>query len=128
VTIRYFKKVKNRIEKLEWLIKQVRINTEYDEDADAGIIGGSITFKDGSIFHFKEVLLGENRHYRFHYMDESNNLIFRWDTAPHYKDLKTFPYHIHLPDGVKESKRVTLIEVLDKIEGDVIDKLESDVE
>ena len=128
MTIRYFKKVKNRIEKIEWLIKQVHIDTEYDEDANAGIIGGSITFKDGSIFHFKEVLLGENRHYRFHYMDESNNLIFRWDTAPHYKDLKTFPYHIHLPDGVKESKRVTLIEVLDKIEGDVVDKLESDVE
>ena len=114
MTIRYFKKVKNRIEKLEWLIKQVRIDTEYDEDADAGIIGGSIIFKDGSIFHFKEVLLGENRHYRFHYMDESNNLIFRWDTAPHYKDLKTFPYHIHLPDGVKESNRVTLIEVLSR--------------
>ncbi|MFO7972114.1 MAG: hypothetical protein R6U40_10225 [Desulfobacterales bacterium] len=66
MTIRYFKKVRNRIEKLEWLIKQVGIDTEYDEDADAGIIGGSITFKDGSIFHFKEVLLGENRHYRFH--------------------------------------------------------------
>ena len=56
------------------------------------------------------------------------NLIFRWDTAPHYKDLKTFPYHVHLPDGVKESKRVTLIDVLDKIESDVVAKLESDVE
>ncbi len=61
-------------------------------------------------------------------MDESNNLIYRWDTAPHYKGLKTFPYHIHLPDGVKERKRVTLIEVLDKIEGGVVDKLERDVE
>lgn len=53
--VRYFKKIKNRIEKLEWLIERVSIDTEYDEDADAGIIGGSITFKDGSIFHFKEV-------------------------------------------------------------------------
>jgi hypothetical protein len=128
VTIRYFKRIKNRIGKLEWLIDRLSINTEYDEDADTGFIGGNITFKDGSIFHFKEVLLGKNRHYRFHYMGERNNLISRWDTAPHHKDLKTFPYHVHLPDGVKESKRVTLLNVLDKIESIVVAKLESDVE
>lgn len=124
MTIRYFKKIKNRVTKLEWLTDRVNIDTEYDEDADAGIIGGSITFKDGSIFHFKEVLLGEKSHYRFHYMDEQNNLISRWDTAPHYRDLKTFPYHVHLPDGIKESKQVTLIDVLDKIENIVIARLE----
>ena len=128
MTIRYFKKIKNRIGKLEWLIERVSIDTEYDEDADCGLIGGSITFKDGSIFHFKEVLVGKNRHYRFHYMDERNNLISRWDTAPHHNELKTFPYHIHLPDCVKESKRVTLLDVLDKIETDIVAKLESDVE
>lgn len=128
MTIRYFKKINNRIGRLEWLIERLSIDTEYDEDADAGIIGGNITFKDGSVFHFKEVLLGKTRHYRFHYMDERNNLISRWDSAPHYKDLKTFPYHVHLPDGVKESKRVTLIEVLDTIENVLVAKLESYVE
>lgn len=35
--VRYFKKIKNRIEKLEWLIERVSIDTEYDEDADAGV-------------------------------------------------------------------------------------------
>ena len=128
MTIRYFKKIKNRIAKLEWLIERVRIDTEYDEDAHAGIIGGSITFKDGSLFHFKEVLLAKNRHYRFHYMDERNNLISRWNNAPHHKDLKTFPHHIHLPNGINESKRVTLLDVLDKIENIVVAKLESDAQ
>ncbi len=88
MTIRYFKKIKNRIGKLEWLTERVSIDTEYDEDADVGIIGGSITFKDGSIFH----------------------------------------YHVHLPDGVKESNQVTLIGVLDRIEDIVIAGLEGDVE
>lgn len=128
MTIRYFNKVKNRIGKLEWLIVRVSIDTEYDEDADVGIISGSITFKDNSIFHFKEVLMEKNRHYRFQYMDGRNDLIFRWDTAPHYRDLGTFPYHVHLPDGVKESERVTLIDVLDKIERVVVAKLESELE
>ena len=109
MTIRYFNKIKNKVGKLEWLTERVIIDTEYDEDADVGIIGGSITFKDGSIFHFKEVLLGESRHYRFHYMDERNNLIFRWDTAPHYRDLKTFPYHVHLPDGIRKASKLLLL-------------------
>ena len=127
MTIGYFKKTKKRIEKLEWLIERVSIDTEYDEDADVGIIGGSIIFKDGSILHFKEVLSGKDRQYRFHYMDERNNLISRWDTAPHHKELKTFPYHVHLPDGVKESKPISLIDALDKIESVVVARLESDI-
>lgn len=128
MTTRYFEKIKKRIGELEWLIERVSIDTEYDEDADLGIIGGSVTFKDGSIFHFKEVLLGKSREYRFHYMDERNNLISRWDTAPHHRELKTYPYHVHLSDGVKESKAVSLIDILDKIETVVVARLESNIE
>ena len=124
MTVRYFETIKKRIAKLEWLIERESIDTEYDEDADVGIISGIITFKDGSVFHFKEVLLGKSRQYRFHYMDGRNNLISRWDTAPHHKELKTFPYHIHLPDCVKESRPVKLIDVLDEIQSIVISRLE----
>ncbi len=74
MTIRYFEKIKKRIAKLEWLIERESIDTEYDEDADVGIVSGSITFKDGSVFHFKEVFLEKSRQYRYHYMDERNNL------------------------------------------------------
>ena len=124
MSTRYFERIKKRIAKLEWLIERESIDTEYDEDADVGIISGIITFKDGSVFHFKEVLLGKSRQYRFHYMDGRNNLISRWDTAPHHKELKTFPYHIHLPDCVKESRPVKLIDVLDEIQSIVISRLE----
>ncbi|MBS1258136.1 MAG: hypothetical protein MAG551_01189 [Candidatus Scalindua arabica] len=124
MTIRYFEKIKKRIAKLEWLIERESIEIEYDEDADIGNIGGSIVFKDGSSLHFKEILLGKKIQYRFHYMDERNNLISRWDNAPHHKHLDTFPHHLHLPDGVKENKPVKLIDVLDKIESIIIEGLE----
>ena len=124
MSLRYFEKVKKRIEKLGWLIDREVIEIEYDEDADSGIIGGNITFKDGSIFHFKEVILLEERQYRYHYMDKENNLIFRLDTAPHHKEINTFPYHIHLPNGVEESGEVNLFDVLNKIEDIVIKRLE----
>lgn len=126
MSTRYFERIKKRIAKLEWLIERESIETEYDEDADVGIISGSITFKDSSVFHFKEVLLGKSRQYRFHYMDERNNLISRWDSAPHHKELKTFPYHIHLPDAVKESGPVKLIGVLDEIESIIISRLDGE--
>jgi hypothetical protein len=125
MTIHYFEKIKKRISKLEWLIEQESIDTEYDEDADIGNIGGSIVFKDGSVLHFKEIFFGEKVQYRFHYMDEKNNLIARWDNAPHHKELSTFPHHVHLPDGVKENKHVKLFYVLDKIENIIIGRLES---
>lgn len=124
MTIHYFEKIKKRIAKLEWLIERESIDTEYDEDADIGNIGGNIVFKDGSVLHFKEIFFGEKRQYRFHYMDERNNLISRWDNAPHHKVLRTFPHHVHLPDGVKENKPVKLIDVLDKIEDIVTERLE----
>jgi len=120
----YFKKVRAKIQKLEWLISFVSIATEYDDDAESGIISGSITFKDRSVFHFKEIFIGKIRHYRFHYMDEKKQLICRWDTAPHHRNLKTFPYHIHLPEGVKESNSVSLVVVLDKIKELVVSGLE----
>lgn len=123
MTVLYFEKVKEKISKLEWLIDRESIETEYDEDADVGIVGGSITFKDGSVLHFKEILMEGGSQYRFHFMDERNNLICRWDTAPHHKELKTFPHHIHLPDVTKESKAVNLIEVLGKVEDIVISRL-----
>jgi len=52
MTVRYFETVKKRIARLEWLIERQSIDTEYDEDADVGVISGNITFKDGSVFHF----------------------------------------------------------------------------
>ncbi|GAX62960.1 hypothetical protein SCALIN_C45_0118 [Candidatus Scalindua japonica] len=123
MTIYYFEKIKKRITELEWLIERERIDTEYDEDADISKIGGNIVFMDGSVLHFKEIFIGQKMHYRFHYMDEKNNLITRWDNAPHHKELSTFPHHVHLPDGVKENKSVKLIDVLDKIENIVIENL-----
>ena len=123
--IRYLEKVRKIIAKLEWLIDRETFEIEYDEDTDMGIIGGRLTFKDGSIFHFKEVLLQEKRHYRFHYINKENNLIFRFDSAPHHKEIKTFPYHVHLPnDIVKESKALNFIDVLKMIENIIIEHLE----
>jgi len=122
--IDYFEKVRKKLARLKWLIDREVIETEYDEDVNLGIIGGTITFKDGTVLNFKEIISLTERNYRFHYMDKENRLIYRWDSAPHHKEVKTFPYHLHTSRGVVECKLVSLVDVLSKIENIIVDHLE----
>lgn len=38
--------------------------------------------------------------YRYHFQDEKNQLIFRYDSTPHFPQLASFPHHKHLPEDV----------------------------
>ncbi len=38
--------------------------------------------------------------YRYHYQDGQNQLIFRYDSTPHFPNLTIFPHHKHLPHTV----------------------------
>ncbi len=76
-----------------------------------------ITFIDNSELHVSDYLfLDEKRKYAYHYQDENAELIFRYDTAPHWKNSKTFPYHKHLKDNIIiDSKIMYLENVLNEI-------------
>jgi len=63
-----------------------------------GYIGGSAIFENGYRLDFIEVRDIEVRpkvKYRYQYMDECQNLIFRYDNAPHHRNIATFPHHKH---------------------------------
>ena len=42
---------------------------------------------------------------RYHFQDQQNNLIFRYDNTPHFPNLKTFPHHKHLNKKIEASTR-----------------------
>ncbi len=48
-------------------------------------------------------------------MNGNNRLIKRWDRAPHHKDIPSFPFHLHTPEGVRTCDKVNLIEAIDII-------------
>jgi hypothetical protein len=50
--------------------------------------------------------------YRYHFQDENNQLIFRYDSTPHFPNLASFPHHKHLPSDVIAVDKPELIEVL----------------
>jgi len=84
-----------------------------------GFIKGDIVFSDNSQLCFIEVKdteVNPKVKYRYHYMDKDNELIFRFDNAYHYKELKTFPNHKHIGDEVYESNEPELYDIMIEIQ------------
>lgn len=53
--------------------------------------------------------------YRYHFQDDQNNLIFRYDSTPHFPDLVSFPHHKHLPNEVIACENPDLEQVLQEV-------------
>lgn len=72
-----------------------------------GFIQGSLEFLQGSRLFFKEFVdlqeSIEKLSYSFHYQDQENNLIFRYDNARHKPDLG-YADHKHIRDEIIQSK------------------------
>ncbi len=96
-----------------------------------GVVEGEIRFTDNSFLHFIEfvnVKEGVNRYkYSYHCQNKAEKVVFRYDMAPHHKEIKTFPHHKHLgSEKVIESIAPRLGEVLHEIEGILILPWDSD--
>ena len=93
-----------------------------------GIIEGQLLFTDESVLHFIEFVnvkdTIESYKYSYHYQDRNGDLIFRYDMAPHYQEIETFPHHKHTHSGkIIEVSILTLTRVLDEIDK-LIEQLE----
>jgi len=52
-----------------------------------------ITFLDGSVLDVREYVDDKLRKlsYSYNFLSSKNTLIFRYDNAPHHKEVETFP-------------------------------------
>ncbi|MBD3346804.1 MAG: hypothetical protein GF401_17240 [Chitinivibrionales bacterium] len=71
-----------------------------------------ITLSNGSHLFTKEYISEAERIYSFHWQDKFDNLLTRWDNAPHHKDIATFPHHKHENEKLCASNEITLEDVL----------------
>ena len=53
--------------------------------------------------------------YRYHFQDEQNSLIFRYDSTPHFPNLSSFPHHKHLFDNVIACEKPHIADVLQEV-------------
>lgn len=118
----YFSKIQKKLDASKWIIIEQSINFDFISE-EMGIITGKLVFIDNSILDFMELISKKEPEYRFQFMDKNKELIARWDSAPHHKEIATFPYHMHTKKGVKESKKVALAEIIDIAVEKVIENL-----
>lgn len=93
-------------------------------DTHEGFILATIYFVDGSFLHLREFVNVETTiergMYSYHYMDASNNLIFRYDNTKHHKklNLPNYPHHKHQgsEDNILSSDAPMLADILNEIE------------
>lgn len=70
-------------------------------------------FTDNSVLYVREYVDPNHRKYSFHWQSATGDLISRWDNAPHFPDLFTFPHHQHRASGdVVESHNISFDEVM----------------
>ena len=78
-----------------------------------------IRFKNGHMLELNETVIGEAEHtkrlgYRYHFQDEQNNLVFRYDNTPHFPGLENFPHHKHLPNKVANIVEPSILKVIEE--------------
>ncbi|GMV32434.1 hypothetical protein FBQ83_07385 [Chloroflexi bacterium CFX5] len=82
-----------------------------------------LTFTNNTYLEFYEYIEHSDderiyvKSYSYHWADQNNRLIRRWDNARHFPNMDNFPHHIHLTeDEVIPGKPVNIFNVLDEIE------------
>jgi len=89
---------------------------------EEGFIRIKCTLADNSILEFAEYVVARRINvyvetYSYHWQKADGKLIRRWDNVHHYKEIDTFPHHLHLANGrVIKSSHITLKKVLSEIE------------
>ena len=89
-----------------------------------GFIQGSLEFLQGSRLFFRQYVdlqeSIEKLSYSFHYQDQENNLIFRYDNAQHKPDLG-YVEHEHIKDKIISSKIPDIEQVILEIINEYLD-------
>lgn len=115
----YFQKIESQIANHIYIVETSLFIDK--RSAHIGIIEGELIFTDESVLHFLEFVNVKETvniyKYSYHYRDQQGKLIFRYDMAPHHREIDTFPHHKHVyPDTVMRTSAPDLQKVLDEID------------
>ncbi|MEW6103736.1 MAG: DUF6516 family protein [bacterium] len=71
---------------------------------------------DESILFIQETISEKGKRYSYHWQNKEGELILRWDNAPHWKNVETFPHHKHIGEKIEPSSMLDIKELLEQIE------------
>jgi hypothetical protein len=109
----------NRVEQALMALKDVYVERYVEEvlTPQRATLRIRVRFSEGQLLEINEAIVVEKEvlmwlDYRYHYQNQGNRLIFRYDSTPHFPDLPSFPHHKHLPDVVIACEKPDITEVL----------------
>ena len=90
----YFEELKKLIRNYDHLISSITLEEKIYSDGK-GFVQGKVYFIDesGAFAEVKDMARPGKVKYRYHYMNKENSLMFRYDNAPHFPNLNSFPHH-----------------------------------
>ena len=117
----YFSEIQNLLRRSAFI---ENVDVEYEvKSKTVGIIHGTVGMIDGSTLQFLELINIKGDEitrpkYRFHLMDSADEMVFRYDNAPHHPEITTYPHHKHISgeEKPKQSEEIGLRDVLSEIE------------
>lgn len=59
--------------------------------------------------------------YRLHYMNNTGEMLFRYDNAPHHSDIDSHPHHKHILDKIIPTTMPSLKDILNEISAVIIE-------
>ncbi len=76
-----------------------------------------IRFIDGYLLELNESVVSEGMDiehigYRYHFQDDKNNLIIRYDNTPHFPELESYPNHKHTSSGVVATGQPSIVDAI----------------
>ena len=112
--------ISSYFERIESLIANFDNTVSYSIEkkyysSNKGLVKGFIIFTNGyklELMEVKDVEISSKDKYKYQLMDAQNNMVFRYDNAPHHNDVKSFPHHKHLPTETVESEEPDFLDIL----------------
>jgi len=117
----YFDDILTSLSSYDWVESAdvVRHNSESSDQKDILLYRLRVCLTDGSLLEMTERIVefkagGSNTtKYSFHWQNPAGKLIRRWDNAPHFPNIPTHPFHIHIgEEDVGPSKPQNALHVL----------------
>ena len=107
------------------VVSHIEIRTIVDEP-DIQVIYLRVSLVDGSVLYVRETITPAFDSYSYHWQTADRQLIRRWDNAPHWPEIPTFPHHCHVgqEDNVQPSEHPTISDVMAYITNMLMQKKE----
>ena len=95
------------------IVRQAEIINLINEP-DLQVLYLKASLSDGSVLYVRETVTPTSDKYSYHWQTADGQLIRRWDNAPHWPAVHTYPHHCHVgrPDNVLPSDRPTISDVI----------------